>query len=614
MRLINTSTLGLEEFTRDIPDYAILSHTWGDEEVSFQLFQTPQRQSRAGFTKIRKFCALAASRELEYAWVDTCCIDKSSSAELSEAINSMYSWYQKSKCCMVFLSDMHRCSTIVDEDERSEAEYKVFQACKWFTRGWCLQELLAPSTVIFYDQDWKEVGNKVSMEMLISRASGIKAEHLQYPTTASISIAQKMSWAARRQTTRIEDEAYCLLGIFRVNMPLLYGEGSNAFKRLQQEIIKSSNDESIFAWTSETLWFSGLLANHPRDFTNSGDIIQNNDTSLSRAPYSMTNQGLQIELVALQSGDQNAERFESPLRCTRQGSGKDTLITLHLTMLDELEKKKSARRVMRTGLSNNGLRHVTDLRNSTSALLCYVDDITCTKSSCDTVSDLVWSHLDVSLNLGLRVRGKIGNVSQVCQLHPIDTERIGFYVVEVNKSIHDDYKFSAHYHDDALFYICWPPKDSSPTSINIYCRHRSPKKKSRTQWKHSINQENSTIMSVEAGNSLWMWLKLNYYLFIALSPTTTPSQTETIIDIEVKWISPWDPLYEQIVLSDSRRNDAGYPKQGERIGGRGEYPEERYSRGNKLYGIPVPSLQSQGLVGKDIESSWRPKSKLHFQS
>ena len=600
MRLINTSTLKLEEFTREIPIYAILSHTWGDEEVSFQLFQTPQRQSRAGFIKIRRFCALARSRKLKYAWVDTCCIDKSSSAELSEAINSMYSWYQKSKCCMVYLSDMHRCSAIVDEHERSEAEYEAFQACKWFTRGWCLQELLAPDTVIFYDQDWKEIGDKRSMSMLISRASGIKDKHLQDPTLPSISIAQKMSWAARRQTTRIEDEAYCLLGIFKVNMPLLYGEGSNAFMRLQQEIIKSSSDESIFVWTNEDLWSSGLLAKQPRDFAGSGDVIQNNYISLSRAPYSMTNQGLQIELVALQSGDQNARQFEGPLRCTRERTGKETLITLQLTMLGELEEKKAARRVMRTGLSANRLRHVTDLRNSTSARLCYVDDITCIKSLGSTETDLVWSHLDVSLSLGLRLRGvSIEKVSHMCQLHPIDTERIGFYIFEVNEEI---FKVSAHYLDNALLYICWPPGNSSPTSMNIYCRNRNPRKKSRTQRERSINQENfnqenSTIMTVDLGNSLKTWsgsegVSGSFFLFIALNSTTTPFQTKTIIDIEMKCISFWDPWYEQIVLSDPRGNYAIYRRK------EGLFREPSFSSGDgtEIYGIPVRSLQSQGFI------------------
>lgn len=549
MRLINTSTLALEEFTRDLPRYAILSHTWGDEEVSFQLFQTPQRQLRAGFTKIKQFCALAARQSLRYAWVDTCCIDKSSSAELSEAINSMYSWYEKSQCCVAYLGDMYRCSTIGDKNERSNAEFEVFQACRWFTRGWCLQELLAPSTIVFYDQDWNEIGTRFSIAGLISRASGIKADKLNRPMSASI--AQKMSWAARRQTTRIEDEAYCLLGIFKVNMPLMYEEGSNAFKRLQQEIIKSSNDESIFAWTSKTLWFSGLLANHPRDFSDSGDIIQKNDTDLGRAPYAITNQGLQIELVALESASQNAGPFESPLQCTREGSGKDTLITLHLTVLDD---KKSVTRVRRTGLSNFGLREVTALKTSTGPLLCYVDEMTCDKEPGITDTDLVWWHLDVPMNLGLRLKTK--ETSRI-QIQPTDTERIGFYIVE---NFNEWVNVSAHCRSRALFYVCWPSKTSCPTSIEIYWRDQKLDRQSGLQWKNSIKQKKSKMTTVEAGDLLAIWVGKNHFLFITLSPNPNPSPTRTTIDIESKYIRPADPLYKQVVLYDPRRNDIGYPE------------------------------------------------------
>ena len=582
MRLINTSTLELEEFTGDFPKYAILSHTWGDEEVSFQLFQTPQRQSRASFTKIKQFCALAARQNLEYAWVDTCCIDKSSSAELSEAINSMYSWYEKSECCMVYLSDMHRCLTIIDEFERSEAEYKVFQACRWFRRGWCLQELLAPESVIFYDQDWNKMGTRFSMAQLISRESRIKASHLIDPELASV--AQKMSWAAHRQTTRTEDEAYCLLGLFGVNMPLLYGEGSNAFKRLQQEIIKSSNDESIFAWTNQKLWFSGLLANHPRDFADSGDIIQSNDTDLSRAPYMMTNQGLQIELAALESARQKAGRFESPLRCTREGLGKDTLITLLLTRLDE---KKSIIRVMRTGLSNKKLKQATVSGLSTGSMLCYVDEIKCDKRRCETDTDLIWSYRGRSLNLGLRLLNRIGIVYD-SQIYPIDNRRVGFYIVDA-----DPFKISDQCHDDARFCVCWPRKASSPTSINIYCLYRDQETERNVQWKDATKREDWNSMSVEAGSSLTTWFGSDLYLFIALNPDTTPSQTRTIIDIELRRIPPGDPLYEKIVLSDPRRNDPGYR---DSVGGwdaEQHYLEETFSGGNGLYGVSVPSIESR---------------------
>ena len=239
MRLIQASTLKLPEFLgQDIPPYAIFSHTWGEDEASYHQFYDPNTHGLARFDKIKQCCALARKDGLDYVWVDTCCIDKSSSAELTEAINSMYHWYQSSQLCYVFLSDMNKRESI-------HVDIMTLKDCRWFQRGWTLQELLAPSTVRFFDRDWEDIGNKETMWSFLSRITGIHPEHLWYAQKASI--AQKMSWAAGRQTTRIKDTAYCLLGLFGVNMPLLYGEGDKAFTRLQHEILKSSHDESIFA-------------------------------------------------------------------------------------------------------------------------------------------------------------------------------------------------------------------------------------------------------------------------------------------------------------------------------------------------------------------------------
>jgi hypothetical protein len=171
-------------------------------------------------------------------WIDTCCIDKTSSAELSEAINSMYRWYQKSQVCYAYLVDVPDATT---DHSRPES---LFQQSKWFTRGWTLQELLAPTFVEFYDQNWIEIGTKSSMRALVQKITNIS-------TLVDIDkacVAEKLSWASTRVTTRIEDLAYCLMGLFDINMPLLYGEGHNAFLRLQLEIWNRTNDESIFAW------------------------------------------------------------------------------------------------------------------------------------------------------------------------------------------------------------------------------------------------------------------------------------------------------------------------------------------------------------------------------
>ena len=265
MRLLHTSTLKLHEFFDDqIPFYVILSHTWGNDEVTLQDLEKEESKNRAGYAKITGCCALALSSGWEWVWIDTCCIDKTSSADLSEAINSMYRWYRDSQVCYAYLTDC-----FLHSDGISDAD---FCQSRWFTRGWTLQELLAPGTVIFYDRDWREVGTKSSLTPQISRATGISSDHIADPQSATI--AAKMSWASGRQTSRVEDMAYSLLGLFELTMPLLYGEGNNAFKRLQHEIIAAwSDDESIYAWRHDGPGPSGMLAQSPVAFADSGDII-----------------------------------------------------------------------------------------------------------------------------------------------------------------------------------------------------------------------------------------------------------------------------------------------------------------------------------------------------
>lgn len=253
MRLINTSSLEFQDFTGDnIPYYGILSHTWGEEEVLYHQWSIFPPKHLKGFNKIDACCTEAKKYGLHWVWVDTCCIDKSSSAELSEAINSMYEWYKEAVICYVYLCDVKKAPDrdfkSTDEDWE-DVEYAAFHTSRWFTRGWTLQELLAPQQLRFYDEDWTYIGSKDSMLTLLSRITRIETEHLNSAREASV--AQKMSWASNRSTTRQEDIAYCMLGLFDVNMPLLYGEGKKAFIRLQHQIIQSCPDESIFAWKSE---------------------------------------------------------------------------------------------------------------------------------------------------------------------------------------------------------------------------------------------------------------------------------------------------------------------------------------------------------------------------
>ncbi|PMD38618.1 HET-domain-containing protein, partial [Hyaloscypha variabilis F] len=248
MRLLSTDTtetLQLRQYSSDISKYAILSHTWEEnEEVAFEELGTLAAKEKRGFQKIKQFCRRAAKDGYEYVWVDTCCIDKRSSSELSEALNSMYEWYKNADMCYAYLRD-------VNDRDPTHRESQL-TASKWFTRGWTLQELVAPEHVHFFGEDaegWFPIGTKVGLQQVISRITKIDACVLQRSEDVfKASIAQRMSWASGRKTTRKEDIAYCLLGIFNVNMPLLYGEGDKAFTRLQLELLNVPNDHTLFAW------------------------------------------------------------------------------------------------------------------------------------------------------------------------------------------------------------------------------------------------------------------------------------------------------------------------------------------------------------------------------
>ncbi|KAI1871726.1 hypothetical protein JX265_005712 [Neoarthrinium moseri] len=347
MRLLNVHTLAFEEFHRaQVPPYAILSHRWRDEEVAFNEIHTPEATTKAGYVKIWRFCEKAAELGFEYGWVDTCCIDKTNSTELSEAINSMFRWYQNSAICLAYLFD-------VTAEAYQESPSASLAQSKWFTRGFTLQELLAPAQVYFLASDWTPLGDRDSLALLVSNITGINKWYLTQPmeetsaTQADLPLesrlsrvqkatfAEKMSWAARRQTEREEDMAYSLLGLCGVNMPLLYGEGPGAFRRLQQEMIRQQCDPSLLAWdlvfdipdehpiakllhdpsslwprpstffgwehpwSHPTHWTArmkgarGVLASHPAAFANSARLIPF-DASLD--DWELTVKGLALEL------------------------------------------------------------------------------------------------------------------------------------------------------------------------------------------------------------------------------------------------------------------------------------------------------------------------------
>ncbi|KAL2675580.1 hypothetical protein Neosp_011767 [[Neocosmospora] mangrovei] len=304
MRLINTTTLEIEEFFDiSIPEYAILSHTWGDGEVSLQDWaDRKNRRFKPGFQKIMWACTQAVKDQLDYVWVDTNCIDKSSSAELSEAINSMFKWYRRSTICYVYLEDVPAMTM----DQCIETD-SVFRSARWFTRGWTLQELIASPNINFFSNDWTLIATKPELALCISEITGIAWPCLlkgrlskPYPLRR-YSVAQRLAWASRRSTTRIEDQAYSLLGIFDITMPLVYGEGQQAFTRLLGEIIHKYADHSFFA---SQLRYVDFLPRSPLEFCDSQSVAVSSSPKLRKHyipadhsyPFHMTNTGLQITL------------------------------------------------------------------------------------------------------------------------------------------------------------------------------------------------------------------------------------------------------------------------------------------------------------------------------
>ncbi|KAI4221147.1 MAG: hypothetical protein LQ349_007915, partial [Xanthoria aureola] len=236
--------LSLEEFDdSEIPRYAILSHTWGadGEEVSFKNLLEAAGNNKAGYKKL-SFCRDQAGRDdLNHFWVDTCCIDKSSSAELTEAINSMYCWYQRADKCYVYLSDVSTPVYPGNADSSTATWETAFRQSRWFRRGWTLQELIAPASVEFFSREGVRLGDKRSMEQTIVEITKIPAKALRGASLTGFEVEERMSWAHHRDTKKPEDGAYSLLGLFDVHIPLIYGEGrQKAFVRLREEISKSS--------------------------------------------------------------------------------------------------------------------------------------------------------------------------------------------------------------------------------------------------------------------------------------------------------------------------------------------------------------------------------------
>ncbi|KAI6134406.1 heterokaryon incompatibility protein-domain-containing protein [Pisolithus croceorrhizus] len=277
----------LKELDDKTTPYAILSHRWGtevtyDEMIGLTAMKPRKRDNvreRDGYQKIIKGCEQAKKDGYRWLWIDTCCIDKRSSSELSEAINSMYRWYRDSQMCYAYFHDVDEPALPTQQDFSRFGESDGWP--EWFSRGWTLQELIAPKKAEFFNKDWVSIGAKEELTSTLSDITRIPCNVL-YDEQALrdtfswryLCIAQIMSWAANRKTTRAEDRAYSLLGLFGVNMPLLYGEGSKAFQRLQLEIIRISSDHSIFAWNRKAQLgeYGSVLADDPSCFRGCHDV------------------------------------------------------------------------------------------------------------------------------------------------------------------------------------------------------------------------------------------------------------------------------------------------------------------------------------------------------
>ena len=334
-------------------EYAILSHRWGRKEVSYDEMveltkmaaeERDEIRQHDGYRKILQSCEQAQKDGYEWLWVDTCCIDKRSSAELSEAINSMYRWYESAKVCYAYLHDVPGPWFPNRGDDERYPNFRGWP--EWFSRGWTLQELIAPSNVQFLNKNWRSIGNKRMLASTLRNITGIPERILKYGLRGNRPcVAQIMSWAVHRTTTRVEDRAYSLMGLLDVNMPMLYGEGKKAFHRLQLEIIRASNDQSIFAWDRNGRTGS-ILADHPSCFRSCGrmelmghgELIQKflekhapEEEQDPLGTFQITCHGIQIWLL-LRSIHGSRTLFEAWLPC-RRGLF-DSPVTIHLALCE----------------------------------------------------------------------------------------------------------------------------------------------------------------------------------------------------------------------------------------------------------------------------------------
>lgn len=296
----------------DLPDmvrqklrYAALSHRWlSSGEPTFQEMSAERnhQSTRPGFIKLRNFCQKAREYGCRLAWSDTCCIDKRSSAELDEAIRAMFKWYRNADICIVFLADSLSISDFPQE--------------VWFQRGWTLQELLAPPRIKFYGKHWDQLSrsrnDKEDHSMLeaLSQVTGISRENLLYFSPGLVDVREKMIWASKRRTTRMEDIAYSLIGILNISLSVAYGEGERAFRRLMEAIMQACREWQILAWAGPHAPFQASIPRSPLAYCAFDDAsasilspncyIMDRPSKLGDPFFTMTKRGLELEVILVE--------------------------------------------------------------------------------------------------------------------------------------------------------------------------------------------------------------------------------------------------------------------------------------------------------------------------
>ena len=285
--------------------YAILSHRWGIDEPTFQQIikgEPSAEEPSAGIRKLLEFCRIAATHyECSYAWSDTCCIDKQSSSELEEAIRSMYRWYRNSEICVVYLGASSLLDHLKDDP--------------WFRRGWTLQELLAPARIKLYGRNWEPINSSriirndkedEHIRRMIEEATRIPGDDIRLFHPSCDRVSEKMTWMASRQTTRIEDIAYSLIGIFDITMPISYGEGPWAFHRLMEVVAQRCFDPGFFAWCGHPSPYSLALPGSPSCYTLDAERAKllrlrgfevSSELHSGDPSYTMTKTGLEVKVL-----------------------------------------------------------------------------------------------------------------------------------------------------------------------------------------------------------------------------------------------------------------------------------------------------------------------------